>query len=166
MIGALLGIPSLSLTRRSRRPSRDLRGRSPRRTRSGRVSERRRGGRYSETGARPERSRLRESAARGYLLRRSSPGLRPGQAVDCSGSPWLRNGSRSPPLTGSSSHFLKREEDGRWTLRIVHVSSGTIFRKKKSSDSYLDTLKSSDSYLTKKKFGLISGTFDKVQTFL
>ena len=33
-------------------------------------------------------------------------------------------------------------------------------------DSYLDTLKSSDLYLTKKKFGLISGTFDKVKTFL
>ena len=37
---------------------------------------------------------------------------------------------------------------------------------RQQQDSYLDTLKSSDLYLTKKKFGLISGTFDKVQTFL
>ena len=28
-----------------------------------------------------------------------------------------------------------------WTLRIVHVSSGTLLWKKKSSDSYLDTLR-------------------------
>ena len=40
------------------------------------------------------------------------------------------------------------------------------FLEKKSSDSYLDTLKSSDFYMRKEKLRLISGTFDKVQTFL
>ena len=47
------------------------------------------------------------------------------------------------------------------TLRIVHVSSWTLFWKKKSSDSYLDTLKSLDFYMRKEKSRLISGHFEK-----
>ena len=45
--------------------------------------------------------------------------------------------------------------------RIVHVSSGTLFWKKESSDSYLDTLKSSDFYMRKEKLRLVSGQFEK-----
>ena len=70
-------------------------------------------------------------------------------------------------------------------LSALSTSAARLFSGKKSSGSYLDTLKSSDFYMRKeklrlicghfekfglisdkKKLGLISGTFDKVQTFL
>ena len=67
---------------------------------------------------------------------------------------------------GEREREREREVDETWhpggqnhaTISCLPNSHCT----RQQRDSYLDTLKSSDLYLTKKKFGLISGTFDKV----
>ena len=67
---------------------------------------------------------------------------------------------------GGRAGAREREVDETWhpggQNNGTHIALPNSHCPRQQRDSYLDTLKSSDLYLTKKKFGLISGTFDKV----